>query len=282
MSKIFGYILGTILIVVVIAGCNVEKTVYVDRYIDEIPPPPAGLNSITGDEAIYLYWHPVEVEDIEGYRLYWNDTPEGLFELMVDLDHPDTDWVDNDVTNGETYYYRVSAYDEDGNESDLSDAYAFDTPRPEGFDEVIYVYDLDPNNSGFDLARGENVAWNDDDCDIYLDYDTVADAFFINVRFDDYYIQDFGYADDFDDVGYAPLDGWSGFNSVEAIEGHMYILKLWHFEEWHYARIWITNLFNSPQDGMEFSWAYQVDEDNRELKINPDAVKHESIQADAQ
>lgn len=282
MTKLIGSIIGVVLVTFALTGCNVEKTVYVDRYIDETPPPPEGLNSITGDEAVYLYWHPVEVDDIDGYRLYWNDDPEGTFHLLVDLHHPDTDFVDTDVTNGDTYYYRVTAYDENGNESDLSDAYAFDTPRPEGFDEIVLAYYLDPSNSGFDLARGEYVPWNDTDCDIYLDYDSDADAFFINVRFDDYYIQDFGFADDFDDVGYAPAQGWSGFNSVEAIEGHMYILKLFHFEEWHYARIWITDLFRSPDEGMEFSWAYQVDPGNRELKISPDAVKHESPQANLQ
>jgi hypothetical protein len=95
------------------------------------------------------------------------------------------------------------------------------------------------------------------------------------VRHDDYYIQDLGYALDFDDVGYAPPDGWSSFYDLEAIEKHIYMLKLWHSEEWHYAKIWITHL-SEANLSMEFSWAYQIDPDNRELAIRPEKLKSAS------
>lgn len=265
MRKVTGLIL--IASIVVLAGCNVEKTVY----INEPPVAPSGLTSITGDEAVYLLWYPVLDDDVDSYLIYRNATgPTGLFELQATVSASYASWTDNYVYNCTTYYYRVSSYDIYGNESDLSD-YTYDTPRPEGYDVVIYDYhdSYHYDLTGYDLYLQERVAYNDPDCDIYLDYDTFYDAFFINVRHDDYYIQDFGYAEDFDDIGYAPLYGWSGFNSVEAIEGHMYILKLWHFEEWHYARIWITAL-SIAYGSMQFSWAYQDDPDNRELKIRPD------------
>ncbi|RKX18069.1 MAG: hypothetical protein DRP26_05900 [Candidatus Zixiibacteriota bacterium] len=266
-------ILGLLAGLIFVAGCEKTTTEYV--YLDEYPPPPSGITSVTADEAVYMYWHPVEVDDIDGYLVYRNTSETGTFTLKADISHPDTDWVDTEVINGNTYYYRLSAYDESGNESDLSEAFAMDTPRPEGFDEVIYDYYYEPNYSGFDLYLGEVVRWDSEDCDIYLDYDVLLDAFFINVRFEDYYIQDFGYADDFDDVGYAPPDGWSGFNSIEAIEGHMYVLKLRHFGEWHYARVWVTDLFfDYDVPAMEFAWAYQIDPGNRELKIVPGMPKH--------
>lgn len=268
-------IVGLLASLIFVVGCEKTTTRYI--YIDEYPPPPSGIGSITRDGAVYIFWHRVEVDDIDGYRVWYNTDSVGIFDLIADVSHPDTDWLDTDVVNGYRYYYRVSAYDESGNESILSIAYAVDTPRPEGFNEVIYDYYDEPNYSGFDLFLGEVVRWDSDDCDIYLDYDILLDAFFINVKFDDYYIQDFGYAEDFDDVGYAPPDGWSGFNSVEAIEGHMYVLKLRHFNRWHYARVWITDLFFTAYydvPAMEFSWAYQIDPGNRELKIVPGMPKH--------
>jgi len=272
MRKIIGFILTALILILV--GCNVEKTVYVRN----LPVPPSGLASITGDWVVYLFWYPVLDDDIESYAIYRNSSgPDHYFELQATISANHSSWIDHDVVNGDTYYYTVSACDRFGYESELSD-YTFDTPRPEGFDVTIYDYHSSDYYyfTGYDLFEQERVPYNDNDCDIYLDYDSFYDAFYINVRHDDYYIQDFGYADDFDDVGYAPEYGWSGFLSVEAIEGHMYILKLWHYEQWHYARIWVTDL-NADPSSMEFSWAYQVDPENRELKIRPDIVADESV-----
>ncbi|MCD6163062.1 MAG: hypothetical protein J7K40_11705 [candidate division Zixibacteria bacterium] len=267
MKKLMGIMI--VLVAMIIVGCE-ENT----SYVDPVPAAPTGLTSITADEAIYLAWYAVGELDIKTYAIYRNTNgPDNTFYFQNEVSSNYTSWIDNAVDNGETYYYAVTAIDEDGQESELSD-YTYDTPRPEGANAVIYAYDENSyyDYTGFDLYAGERVPYDDyTNCDIYLSY--YNNSFYIYVRHDDYYIQDFGYADGFDDVSYAPDDGWSDFNSVEAIDGHMYMLKLWHFDEWHYARIWITDFDNNP-DAMEFYWAYQIDEDNRELKIRPDMQKH--------
>ncbi len=258
-----------------------DNDVIVDHGYDYEPAAPTGLNSITGDGEVYLYWYIVDEPDIEFYHIYRSESGAyGGFHRLATVDYNDDDYIDRNVTNGHTYYYRISAVDYSGQESELSD-YVMDTPRPEGHNEVIYDYHESSyyNRSGFDLYAGAYVPYDDVDCDIYLDYDADAGGYFVAVRHDDYYIQDFGYAADFDDVGYSPEYGWSGFRYAEAIEGHVYLLKLNHFNEWHYAKIRINDLRSGPRS-MQFSWAYQTDPGNRELKINPTAVKHQPAPAD--
>ncbi len=256
-----------------IGGCEDEST----RYYDEYPAAPTGVNSVTGDESVLIYWYAVGENDIDHYSIYRsNSGPNENFVRIATVSELTTEYTDNNVTNGHTYYYRLRAVDDAGQASEFSN-YAMDTPRPDGRDVVIYDYHdgANYNRTGFDLYAHERVAYDSDDCDIFLDYDTNLRVFFINVRFNDYYIQDYGYATNFDEIGYAPEAGWSALNEVEAIEGHVYLLKLYHFEEWHYAKIWVQHLENGSRS-MTFSWAYQTDAGNRELKVRPGAVKHAS------
>ena len=264
-------IIGLLAVALIFAGCGNESV----RHVDPVPAAPTGLNSITGDESVYLYWYAVGENDIEHYAIYRSETnPNQGLDRIETISASLTDYVDNDVINGATYYYRVSAIDESGQESDLSD-YAMDTPRPEGSGVIIYDYRdaANYNRTGFDLYAHQRLPYDSSYCDIYLDYDISEQAFFIWVRFDDYYIQDFGYASSFDDVGYSQESGWSALHKAEAIEGHVYFLKLRHFSEWHYAKIWVEHLDPNTRT-MTFSWAYQTDPGNRELKISPTTLKH--------
>jgi hypothetical protein len=260
-----------------ISGC-IEKEVYVHTPVR--PATPTGLTSITGDEFIELLWYAVDMDDIDHYNIYWapgdaNPSNPDNYELMVSVPSSLTDF---DVTNGVTYYYSVTAVNEDDLESYMSN-YAFDTPRPAGYDVTLYDYHqaATRDSSGYDLLNQEKLAYNNPDCDIYLEYNSTNNLFYVDVRQENYYIQDIGYASDFDDVGYAPPDGWSAQWGLEAIENHIYMLKLRHGEEWHYAKIWITNL-SETHLSMEFSWAYQIDPGNRELVIRPEKLKAESGQ----
>jgi len=253
-----------------------DNDLIVDNEFNFEPAAPTGLNSVTGDGVVYLYWYIVDEPDIDFYRIYRSESGAyGGFYRLATVGPNDNDYADRRVANGNTYYYRISAVDLSGQESELSD-YVMDTPRPEGHNYVVYDFRESSyySRSGFDLYAGDYIPYDDVNCDFYLDYDAVAGGYYITVRHNDYYIQDFGYAADFDDVGYSPEYGWSGFRYVEAIEGHIYLLKLNHFNEWHYAKIRINDLRSGPRS-MQFSWAYQTDPGNRELKINPTAVKHE-------
>lgn len=264
----------------IVMGCE-ENTVYVSD--PQRPATPMGLTSITGDGAIKLLWYPVEMDDIDYYVIYWapgsaNPADPDEYDYLTSVSSNRTSWTDYDVINGNTYYYTMTAVNFAGMESYMSN-YAMDTPRPDGYGVHLYDYHMPDTRhlSGYDLYYHERVSYLDVNCDFYLDYDSILEAFFITVRHNDYFIQDYGYAADFDDVGYAPPDGWSAFADVEAIEGHIYMLKLRHFDEWHYAKIWITDLDYGYRT-MEFSWAYQTDPYNQELSIplNPVMPKNES------
>lgn len=255
-----------------LVGCDDNPTYVVNQ---DYPPRPTGLISITGDQAIQLLWEPIYLDNISYYKIWYapasaDPTDPHEYNYIASVTASHSSWTDYDVENGTTYYYIISVVNSRGYESEFSD-YVMDTPRPEGYDVVIYDFNdaAHLNQTGYDLYNQIRLPYSSPDCDIYLEFDSNYQSFFITVRFDDYYIQDFGYAASFDDVGYAPPGGWSVFNSIEAIEGHIYILKLLHFGEFHYAKVWVTNL-DSVDRTMRFSWAYQTDPGNRELKVIPD------------
>ena len=98
-------------------GCEEETTT---RYIEVDNPPavPQGVYSVTGDEAVYIFWLPVQDADLSHYKVWWSDEADGIYELMGTS--PNESYVDFDVVNGVTYFYAVSAVDRAGNESELS------------------------------------------------------------------------------------------------------------------------------------------------------------------
>jgi hypothetical protein len=91
-------------------------------HTDYIPPDvPTGLSAtpvINGD-ALNISWFPNN-DDTEIYSIYTNRT--GGWELLVNISHPTTNYIDNsELVNGTRYYYMISAWDEVPQESSLSD-----------------------------------------------------------------------------------------------------------------------------------------------------------------
>jgi hypothetical protein len=263
MRKIFFSLIFLLGLSFIFIGC--EEKVYVVRPDHTPPSVPKGLYSITADEAVWLFWEENDEEDLAGYRIYKKkDTHSNKYYYLVTVDT--AAYIDYDVKNGKTYYYGVTAFDYDGNESDLS-RIAYDTPRPEGFDEVIHDYHKYPEVSGFDFSTGSVVSWNDPKADIFLEYDSYYGVYFL-WRADEYIeIQDFGYTESLDDINVAPdtTIGWSNLRWVEAILNHSYIIWDRYYD--HYAKLRITNFIRSY--GILFDWAYQVDEGNPELAPMP-------------
>ena len=243
----------------VILACDENNCVTCSE--NSAPSTPKGLYSITGDGAVYLYWYANDENDLEAYKIYRNTSPSGYFERIGTTTSPS--FVDRDVVNGNTYYYTVSAYDWCGNESELSEV-TYDTPRPEGYDWVMFDYNQYPNSAGFDFSSQEVVAFNSVDADIYLDYDTDYDVFFLSVTNSNTDIQDFGYTESLDDVDYSPEYGWSNVGWLEVIAGHTYII--WTKDN-HFAKMRVVSI--SGDDYILFDWAYQVDPGNPELKVRP-------------
>lgn len=220
------------------------------------PHPPVGVTSTTADEKVYLTWRPNPERDLDGYRVYVSHHPHGPYELCGFT--REISYVHRHLRNGETYYYGVSAIDVHGNESDLNDEIIYDTPRPEGFGLVLWEADGDlPERSAFDFSREARVHWDDPRADVF--YDRAGGTPFLVVP--DYAtdIQDAGYAG-FDDVTWAPGDGWSPSGFVEAIPGHVYVI--WTRDN-HYAKVRVIHV---DALSIDLDWGYQVDTGNPELR----------------
>ncbi len=82
------------------------------------PSPPLGLQASLGDEnnQVELSWRPVHVPDFDYFTIYRGLEPGFITEEAYDYTI-DTLYIDSDVSTSETFYYRVSAMDFNGNES---------------------------------------------------------------------------------------------------------------------------------------------------------------------
>ena len=172
LLKING-ILTTLLLAVLCAGIS---GCYIDTDDTDREPPaiPRGVRTITGDEQVVVEWYPNGEFDLAGYRIWRGRDDTNFNDLLVEVPENTTFYTDTDVQNGRTYYYAVSAYDTEGNESDLSPENASDTPRPEGRNIALDDYDLFPGRSGFDFSQPQkgSIPWDTPGTDIYFGLDT--------------------------------------------------------------------------------------------------------------
>ncbi len=242
-----------LLVLIALVGCEERKVIqYVE--VDEDPARPQGVYSVTADEAVYIYWLQVQDNDLHHYRIWYSSSAAGVYENIGTS--PDESYIDYDVYNGVTYYYAISAVDQAGNESELSYETVYDTPRPERYNQDLYENVNFASISGFNLsATGEVVPYNSVTADIYIDYDAGLEAFFINAADVDTDIQDMGYTEDFDEIGYAPSDGWSYVGWTEVIVGHTYIV--WTRDD-HFAKIRVTDADYTNFEYITFDWGYQT------------------------
>ena len=104
---------------------------------------------------VQLAWDPpaTDAEEIiwgtlVGYRLYYglyDGEPTGNFQAVIDVGQQPTYTVTS-LTPGETYSFGVTAYDNAGNETELSNITIYSVPLPGEIDE------LDPEDAEDDLA----------------------------------------------------------------------------------------------------------------------------------
>ncbi len=86
-----------------------------------IPQVPKGIQSTIGDSAIELTWRMVLDDDLNYYAIYrssqsgFHPNNSNLLATTVD-----TAYYDSEVLSDTTYYYRISAFDFAGNESQYS------------------------------------------------------------------------------------------------------------------------------------------------------------------
>jgi hypothetical protein len=223
---------------------------------DSIPPnPPTGLRTQTGDNFIELYWDANTERDIAGYNVFVSSSYEGRYELIGSTRTPY--YLDNGARNGNIYYYAITAYDFEGNESALSRDVAYDIPRPEGYGVMLNDYHARPGFAGYDFSDYAILAYDHQRTDMY--FENYNGTPYMNVR-SDTDIQDVGYTNSLLDIHTAPLSGWSPTHDTRLIVGHTYVVWTW---DDHYAKFRVTGL---SQTSVTFDWAYQLIKSNPLLK----------------
>jgi hypothetical protein len=241
----------------VASGCGDFNNDPVVVVTDETPPaPPVGLYSITGDGQVQLIWNASYEPDLAGYRVYWSPAPDGPYALMATTSVPR--YNDRDVDNGVTYFYAVTAFDDHGNESELSREIVHDTPRPEGQNLVLFdaggaSWEL----SGYDFDHYVRRPWSSIDTDMYFAVVNGRPSMVAADPATD--LQDAGYHE-LADLDWAPPSGWTGEDRVTLIPGHSYYV--WTRDD-HYAKFRVTAL---DPTRVVVDWAFQIDPSNPELR----------------
>jgi hypothetical protein len=273
---------ATLLVVLPLAfsatGCSDDEA-----YVDSTPPGiPAGVTSITGDGAVFVRWIPNQESDLAGYRVWWDGNGDEEFEELARIKpFEDGIYQDNGTPtasddfleygdilgfdfNGTYNSYAISAFDDAGNESELSWEYVVDVPRPEGYDLRLEPRSSFPQFSGYDLSSLSNQAqpWDDLETDFWFEVDANAiPRFYVPkawVRILDAGFQSYDGFGGIDGVDYAPAQGWSQEGAVEAIPGHTYVLRIRNGSSFgpndHYAKIWLSGF---ESGGALLWWAFQ-------------------------
>ena len=260
------------------------------------PAPPSGLDSVTGDTQVFVVWLPNREPDLAGYRIWRNSDGGDEYFLLDEFDAydsdyyepgsgPGTDWIiydDNGLVNGREYWYAVSAYDDHGNESELSYQFLRDVPRPEG-QTVLNDAEVAPQFSGLDFSRApiddDAQAWDLASTDVWLEYDSSGVPYFVTplpTAAKEIRVQDYGLAD-FDALTWAPNAGYSRTGIVEAIDGHAYAFEIiadpLGDAVRNYAKLWIADL---DGDSALVWWAYQEVESERELVVPQSEPRHKA------
>ena len=232
---------------------------------DVVPPaPPRGVFSTTGDGTVLLRWVANTESDLAGYRVYESDCAGGggCPYLSVGFTGA-TSYVVGPLPNGVTQYFAVSAVDRAGNESELSDGYVMDTPRPAGSNLPLTEANAAPATAGYDFSSYAVLPAGDLNTDIY--YALVGGVPLMVCPFTDTDIQDAGYATSLDAVDWAPLAGWASSGTAELIPGHCYVVRIAPTDI-HYAKFRVTSLTSGL---VVLDWAYQIAPNNQELRARP-------------
>lgn len=236
-------------------SCSINDPNHHNGYDNTPPDPPSGIQVINGDNRVDLSWLRNRESDLAGYNIYYSTAYDGKYTLIGTSTN--NYYLDDGAKNGVLNYYAVTAFDESGNESELSKDVAYATPRPEGFNQSIFDYRKFPNTAGYSFSTYSVVAFDSTLADFF--FENYNGKFYLDV-YKDSDILDAGPTNDIYDIAFAPKSGWSPTKDTTAIIGHTYVIWTW---DNHYAKIRISNITN---ERVVFDWAYQLVSGDYQLK----------------
>ncbi len=111
---------------------------------NDAPDATTGLVAAGYDGHIVVDWDEAKEDDVTGYKVY-RKTADGEY-VCVDENRKFLDYVDYNVNPGETYTYKIIAFDHVGNESGFSKEV---TATAEKDDEAPSFYYLSPKNESW-------------------------------------------------------------------------------------------------------------------------------------
>ncbi len=82
----------------------------------QAPATPLGLKASAGDRRVSLSWSPAA--SAASYRVKASASPSGPFQLLGEVDGSTLNYLDANLVNGTTYYYKVSAVNAGGESAD--------------------------------------------------------------------------------------------------------------------------------------------------------------------
>ena len=85
---------------------------------DDSAPPAAQVPAATA--SLTFQWDPVAVSDLAGYKIYRSTTAGIYGSPIATISASTTIYQMTNLTKGVTYFFAVSAYDTNGNESPFS------------------------------------------------------------------------------------------------------------------------------------------------------------------
>jgi len=250
-------------LITVLSSCSSN-----DRVIDTTPPvAPSNVQTVVRDNEVDITWDFNTEPDVDGYNVYYASSYQGQYNLIGTTTNQQNFYIDLDARNGERWYYAVVAYDNNGNESELSYDEVYGAPRPEGMNQSVFDYNNFANSSGYDFSEFAVVPFDISDGQFSADFFFENDNgnLYLNV-WTDTEIQDMGATSDIYDIPFAPLTGWvkliSGDNVkyVPAVAGHTYVVFTW---DNHFAKIRIKTM---TTERAVFDWTYQLIEGEQQLK----------------
>ena len=149
---------------------GIKGLVFLTNESDNNPPPQPPSNirivnsDLSGTGTLTLTWDPNPENDIGGYRLY-RRTSSGTFGAGLDLGKV-TETVVTNLQSGVTYFFAVTAYNNNGHESDLSNEISPPNSVPTANDDTMTTSGLP--NLIIDLAE------NDEDSEGGIDRASIA------------------------------------------------------------------------------------------------------------
>ncbi len=263
------YMLFITALFIMFIGCSSDDDGYITEVVDYPPDAPQNVYSVTGDGEIILVWDNNNESDLRGYAVYVGYEEEGYYNYIGGTI---LNYYIFSIENGQTRYFAVAALDEYGNESELSFDTVWDTPRPEGFNRLAYAMFYDDVWSNSDLCGVDFSNYNSSLTQDYdhesndIFFDIVDGQIYINVyNTDDTDISAYGETEYLTDVDFVYDDTeWDADGYYPVIKDYSYIVWTW---DNHFAVIKIEEVF---EDKIIYSWAYQLEEGNPQLKASTD------------